>query len=187
MLSKSDLRKELKRKRLELARSETVSRRNARLSGRVANYLEKRTPSIWASYQPRTFEANPNLELKRTPHRWVFPRVDGQTLRFFEPLRDSDWESGIGGIREPKLFTLNEVETNELAGMLVPGVAFDEEGRRLGSGLGFYDRVLARFDGLKVGITWEPLVCAKALVVESHDIPMDVVITEDGVREVGKG
>lgn len=60
---------------------------------------------------------------------------------------------------------------------MVPGVAFDLKGRRLGRGKGFYDRLLSRGNGIKIGIFYE---CQKieAVPVEAHDHQLDLVVTE---------
>lgn len=187
MFSKTVFRKELQAKRLGLFDSENSLAKNAELSKKVAQYLRLGAPAVWASYQPRAFEANPNLELDQTQHRWAYPRVVGDGLEFFEPKEDSDWETGFAGIREPRASKLTAIEMKNLAGVLVPGVAFDNEGHRMGSGKGFYDRMLAQFQGVKVGVTWEAMVETRRLPVEAHDIPMDVLITETCVREIRKG
>lgn len=62
---------------------------------------------------------------------------------------------------------------------LVPGVAFDHQCRRLGRGLGFYDRVLSQEGrALKVGISWSVQMSSEPLPEEKHDIRMDVCINE---------
>jgi 5-formyltetrahydrofolate cyclo-ligase len=66
--------------------------------------------------------------------------------------------------------------------VVVPGVAFDQCGHRLGYGKGFYDRVLCRKEEgrLLVGLCFElQLVCA--LPAEVHDVAMDLLITEERV------
>jgi 5-formyltetrahydrofolate cyclo-ligase len=65
----------------------------------------------------------------------------------------------------------------------VPGVAFHPEtGVRLGRGQGFYDRYLQRHpDTLCVGLAYETQ-CSEHLVADSHDKPMDLLITELGVK-----
>ncbi len=63
---------------------------------------------------------------------------------------------------------------------LVPGVAFDKNGGRLGRGKGIYDRLLEHAAGIVAGIFYE---CQKtaALPVEPHDRPLDLVVTERAV------
>ncbi len=60
---------------------------------------------------------------------------------------------------------------------LVPGVAFDGECRRLGRGGGIYDRLLSGGAGCVIGVFYECQNCG-ALPSDSHDVPLDLVVTE---------
>jgi len=69
---------------------------------------------------------------------------------------------------------------------LMPLVGFDEAGNRLGNGAGYYDRLLARRRGRRgppvlVGIAFECQRCPP-LTAMPHDVPLDAVVTERGVR-----
>ena len=66
-----------------------------------------------------------------------------------------------------------------LAAVIVPGLAFDLRGHRLGRGAGVYDRFLASLPPttLRIGVIPEALV-APELPVEPHDVPMHWVVTE---------
>ncbi len=64
---------------------------------------------------------------------------------------------------------------------LVPGVAFDEAGARLGRGKGVYDRLLAGAGGFRIGLAFEWQVVPN-LPSAGHDIRMDALITEQRVR-----
>jgi len=61
---------------------------------------------------------------------------------------------------------------------LVPGLAFDRAGRRLGRGGGHYDKALAEARGLKIGLAGSHQISNEALPEESHDVRMDAVVTE---------
>lgn len=67
--------------------------------------------------------------------------------------------------------------------VIVPGVAFTTGGERLGQGGGWYDRFLERLPptSLTIGVGFEVQICDE-LPVEPHDVRLDVVVTEDGVR-----
>ena len=64
--------------------------------------------------------------------------------------------------------------------MLVPALAYDRAGRRLGRGGGYYDRFLARVDCCTVGLIRAAFLL-DALPAEWNDVPVSAVITEDGV------
>lgn len=71
------------------------------------------------------------------------------------------------------------VRAASLTAVLVPGLAFDEQGHRLGRGAGVYDRFLATLPPsvLRIGLSPDALV-APRLPVEPHDVPMHFVVTE---------
>jgi 5-formyltetrahydrofolate cyclo-ligase len=63
---------------------------------------------------------------------------------------------------------------------LVPGVAFDLKGSRLGRGKSVYDRLLSKSSGIRIGIFYQ---CQENTLVpaEAHDCPLDMIVTEAGV------
>ena len=106
----------------------------------------------------------------------------------YEPCLVSDWvndlRTGAFGILEP-----NEkcelAQWNQLDLALIPGVAFDQFGRRLGKGKGFYDRVLVPFKGLKIGVCFDEQMVEPSLIpMEPHDIHMDWILTPSMLMEV---
>jgi 5-formyltetrahydrofolate cyclo-ligase len=82
-------------------------------------------------------------------------------------------------VPEPSPFLLPYQEPGSLNVVLVPGVAFDKNGHRLGRGKGHYDRFLSRLgkNPLRVGLAYDAQVLDE-LSVSEHDQPVDVVITE---------
>lgn len=60
---------------------------------------------------------------------------------------------------------------------LVPGLAFDRHGFRLGYGKGYYDRFLSGYTGLKIGVVYEGCLCQR-LPHGYYDLPVDLLITE---------
>lgn len=74
-----------------------------------------------------------------------------------------------------------EVPLTGVDAALLPGLAFDARGVRLGYGGGFYDRLLPAFQGLTVGVTTDALI-VPALPAEDHDCPVVWLATESGVR-----
>lgn len=64
---------------------------------------------------------------------------------------------------------------------LVPGVAFDREGNRIGQGGGCYDRFLPQCSAKKAGIAFSVQVSQERLPTQPHDVKMDALITEKGI------
>jgi len=60
--------------------------------------------------------------------------------------------------------------------VVVPAVAFDLQGHRLGYGKGYYDRFLKKTKAVKVGVAYDFQIVEK-LPAEQHDIPVDLIIT----------
>lgn len=87
---------------------------------------------------------------------------------------------GEYGIRTvDKMGDLLEPESIDL--IMVPGVAFTEQGERLGMGKGYYDRFLPQASkAKKIGVTLS-MQLAKSLPTEEHDVKMDFLVTEKGI------
>ncbi len=79
-----------------------------------------------------------------------------------------------------------ELQTRHISLALVPGVAFDRHGTRLGHGVGYFDELLARLpeDCPRVGVACRDIVFDQ-LPSEPHDVPMTHLATEDGVVDLG--
>ncbi len=113
--------------------------------------------------------------------RWVTTRTgDGPRLTLHD--LDAAREHHPWGYDQP-VATAPEVHPATVDLWLVPGLAFDLDGTRLGHGRGFYDRLLAhrRDDCVLVGVTTSRRLVA-ALPREDHDVAMDVVVTDEQVR-----
>jgi len=92
--------------------------------------------------------------------------------------------SGRFGIREP-VSGCAEIPLSELDLVLVPGVAFDLRGRRLGRGGGFYDRLLEKFSGVKCGIAFDGQWVDEVPTAPS-DARMDFILTPARCVRVAK-
>lgn len=86
-----------------------------------------------------------------------------------------DLQRGQFGINEPKM-ECPVISLNRLDFVLVPGVAFDLNGYRIGRGKGFYDRLLASVRGIKCGVAFDQQVVSE-VPVEPHDVHLDYLLT----------
>jgi 5-formyltetrahydrofolate cyclo-ligase len=93
-----------------------------------------------------------------------------------------DLISGNYGIMEPKEECIRPVDPKIIDLILIPGVAFDVRGNRLGYGAGYYDRFLMRLndDAVKIALAYEMQILEN-VYPEKHDVPIDFIITEKRV------
>lgn len=120
-----------------------------------------------------------NLVARHPDHRWVYPRIDGNELRFHAVQNPAiELTPGAFGVHEPSPM-LPEIPICQIDAFLCPGLAFDVRGGRLGRGRGFYDRMLAnaRPDSEKIGVCF-PCQIVPDTFSESHDIHMDNVLSD---------
>jgi 5-formyltetrahydrofolate cyclo-ligase len=127
--------------------------------------------------------------------RVVIPRVDRARREMtLSELKDYDRELAPGshGIREPKPGCYRFVPLKEVDLLVVPVVAFDVSGHRLGYGTGYYDRLLSdeKVRPLLIGVAFD-VQEVPDIPADDHDIRMDWIVTEERIldirQEKGKG
>jgi len=116
------------------------------------------------------------------------PRIDDSGSMHFVQIAD-DWGAHIAhgprGILQPKAgygepFSVSSAD-NLVA--IIPGLAFDQTGQRLGRGAGYYDRFLATSgleSAIKIGVCWSVQIVPK-VPTDPHDVRMDWICYERGV------
>ena len=125
---------------------------------------------------------------------FFLPRVapDGVTLEIRKIDQITHLMAGYRGIQEPSPTFCRLAGPYEIDMVLVPGLAFDGSGTRLGRGGGHYDRMLERLprEALRVGICHEfQLLPGAGNVIprEAHDAVMDYVCTPSGLLRCDPG
>lgn len=115
--------------------------------------------------------------------RVAVPRCDVGPVRmdFYYIDSKNDLEEGYFGIYEPVESKSDMVKGFTEGLCIVPGLAFDEKGYRLGFGKGYYDRFLSWFKGFTVGICYSNCVTS-GLPVEEHDKPVDILVTDGYIK-----
>ena len=107
----------------------------------------------------------------------ILPVVEGDHLLLKRYNGKEDLKMGAYRILEP--CGPNIADMNEIDLCIVPGVAFDGQGHRLGRGKGYYDRLLPKIAAPKIGICFH-FQLLDSVPSESFDIVMDEVWTEKG-------
>jgi 5-formyltetrahydrofolate cyclo-ligase len=87
----------------------------------------------------------------------------------------TDIVTGKFGVREPAA-SCSEIALDQFDLVLVPGMAFDLDGNRLGRGRGFYDRLLENISGIKCGVGYDFQLLEK-IPVEPHDAKVNFILT----------
>ncbi|MEM5947439.1 5-formyltetrahydrofolate cyclo-ligase [Spirochaetia bacterium 38H-sp] len=131
-----------------------------------------------ALYMPLKTEPDIRLlmeEAVKTKKRILLPVIENNTIELVLYKQDVPLVRHSLGFLQPKN-TAKESILPEL--ILVPGVAFDNNKKRLGRGGGYYDRLLSSLppDCIKIGVCYSTQL-TKEIPSEKHDIAMDIIIT----------
>ena len=114
--------------------------------------------------------------------RCAYPRVEGRATRLYYVRGPEELEGTRWGLREPPILAARQVDPADFDVILVPGLAFDARGGRLGRGGGHYDRLLAGRGKrtILVGCCFA-LQKVPAVPAAPHDVRMDYVCTDEGL------
>ena len=115
-------------------------------------------------------------------HRVALPicHPSDYTMDFYEIRSLSDLRSGHYGIAEPPSAAENRWQPTADALCLVPALAYDRNGNRLGRGGGYYDRFLPTFGGIACGVCLNDQVMRR-LPTTPTDYALSLVLTEGGI------
>lgn len=141
-------------------------------------YVIAKTVMLYVSAfnEPSTIEIIKDaIEQKK---RVVLPVSDTATETIVLSYLDSldDLEKGAYGILEPR--TIKKADISDIDFILVPGLAFDKNGNRMGFGKGYYDKLLCKTNAEKTALCYE-FQLFDEIPAGEYDIPMNTIITED--------
>jgi len=161
-----------------LAASETIARRLFRLS----EFKRAKTVMFYVSEGGEVHTHRMIREALRSGKRVLAPAMgEGKKILLPVAIRDFDRELSPGkwGILEPDPKKNSPVSLSEIDLVVIPGVAFDLRGNRLGRGEGYYDsflkKVFPAVPRVALAFEWQ---LVKKVPVAPHDIPVDRIITE---------
>lgn len=147
-----------------------------------ANFIEARIPLLYMnlSYEVPTMRI---LEWCSDNHKIVVLPAFGKEKRTMTLMKVDDIEKdlrmGPRGVLEPDPGRCKRVPIDQVDIAIIPGLAFDEKGGRIGSGHGYYDRIIPKLavTTRKVALTFEDHILPQ-IPMESHDKYVDIVITD---------
>ena len=135
-----------------------------------------------ATYLPLSSEVDLSrlLRLEHRSNSFVAPRTLPNFELSFHRVTSSDTlEIGFGDIQQPTE-SAESLSVGKIELFLVPLVACDRQGNRLGFGKGYYDRALADAPGYKLGIGFHCQL-VDHVPFDSHDVPMNGFLSEEGL------
>ncbi|WP_099300445.1 5-formyltetrahydrofolate cyclo-ligase [Bacillus sp. Marseille-P3800] len=181
-MSKKDERQRISERLKQMEKTEYLER-SANLANRLFNtraWQEADRIGLTYSHFPEVDTLSIITHALTIGKRVALPRttMHDRTMAFYTIEGFNDLERRSYGLYEPKMDACSYVAPDELDLLLVPGVAFTTNGYRLGMGGGFYDRYLPKVKGATISLCFkEQLV--QSLSIESHDFPVNVVISEE--------
>lgn len=106
---------------------------------------------------------------------FFLPRVNGVNLDIL-PYDRSHMALGAFHIEEPQGDDTADINSIEL--IVVPAIAYDKRGNRVGRGKSYYDRLLQSTAATKIGVGYDFQLISEDIPVEPHDVAVDIVITD---------
>lgn len=186
LIMKSTIRREMIARRNSITREEMMAKSELiqkRLMGLPA-YLESKTIVLYANFDNEVSTSMIFDEALKDGKKVLFPciREVEKELVFFPVRGRNELKVGPFGISAPKYVEGRSNSIGEAGLLLIPGVAYDLTGGRIGYGGGFYDRSLGKLTEL-------PFIAAMAyefqvldsIPLSPHDVRVDAIITEQRV------
>lgn len=181
MQEKKDIRNQILTKRLGITQEELMNKSQKICNSFLAlpQYQDADLLYIYMDFKNEVVTKQIIVDAHRKGKKVAIPKVVKDQIIFYylEP-NDRELKEGYFGIREPEI--AKPVKDNSGI-MVVPGIAFDEEGYRVGYGKGYYDRYLQDNEvAQKISLVLE-LQLIKQVPYDAYDIPVDLIITEQRV------
>ncbi|MFO7941869.1 MAG: 5-formyltetrahydrofolate cyclo-ligase [Bacillota bacterium] len=187
---KEDLRRHMKKCRSELTSADRVSRER-RMGSVLAvwpKYRDAEKIAFFASFGSEIDTWQLMRSARASKKEIYLPRVSDSSLQicpvYWSGITPMNLIAGYRGIREPDSLPR---DPSAMDIIMVPGLAFDRRGFRVGYGGGYYDRLLTSPSPstTTVGLCYRFQMVDDDLPTQEHDRPVDYVVTEDGLQPAG--
>ncbi|HID95687.1 MAG TPA: 5-formyltetrahydrofolate cyclo-ligase [Candidatus Latescibacteria bacterium] len=184
MVQKNEIRRRVLARRSTLLEEDAL-RKSRIITERLMGLQEYKRAAVIHCYVSKDKEVDTRCLIQRalsSGKRVIVPVTDLEKRRLFhsEIKALEELEKGTFGILEPKQECLRFVEPDIIDLVIVPGVAFDPYGNRIGFGGGFYDRFLAGLKVPKIGLAYQFQILDR--IETTHlDVRVDSVMTEERI------
>ena len=179
---KNEIRKQNKLKRAQMTKKDVVEKSLEASNHLLASEFYRNCKTLMV-YMPLGNETDTTKVIKQAykdGKKVVFPVTDKESgiITPYYADETTDFVTGAFNVNEPQGGT--KAELCDVDAVLVPGIAFDRKGARVGFGKGCYDRLLLKTDAIRIGFCYGFQICDD-IPAEDHDIAMDFLVTENGI------
>ena len=195
-VDKKQLRREIRKYRDSLSQEE-IQMKSIQIANDVIRMQEFQEADVVLLYSAIKSEVETVLiyeEAKRLHKRVCFPRVIGDEMEFYLIDENTEFEISDFGVREPKINSDRQYlpKADERVFVLMPGVAFDKAGNRIGYGGGYYDKYLRMLMEkeksmhiCKVAVAYECQMVLQGMIKnEPYDVQADYIVTESEMYKI---
>ena len=182
---KEKLRKMLIKRRKNLSKTEVLenSKKIEKKLFEINEFKQASTILFYVSYDNEVYTHDIIKKCLKKDKNVVVPIVNKEkkSLTLSKLELWSNLESAAYNILEPKKECIKEIPADKIDMIIIPGVGFDEQGRRIGHGKGYYDKLLKDSKHSNhIGLAFEMQIVEK-IPSEKHDIPVETIVTEKRV------
>lgn len=174
-MNKAEIRKDIKHKKSLL--SESVCSKAAfsvlEKLGDLPQFIQADNILCYHAL-PDELPTQPILDKWAKNKSLFLPRVNGNELEILN-YNAQTLQHGSFNIQEPQGDNIINVQLMDI--IIVPAIAYDLKGNRIGRGKGYYDRLLQNTNATKIGIIFD-FQLLDNIQTDTHDIPVDIVITD---------
>jgi 5-formyltetrahydrofolate cyclo-ligase len=180
-MTKAEIRTRIAERRATFS-AESLKARSLAVLDQLRALEPFRTARTIGAYMPLAGEVD-ITPLLHIPEKTVYiPAFDEKAGLYRMARLTPELKPGRFGIPEPGKPAFASGEMLDL--ILVPGVAFDRQGGRIGRGGGFYDRILPLYRALRIGVCFD-FQCLDRIPAEPHDCQMDWLAAETFILNPG--
>jgi 5-formyltetrahydrofolate cyclo-ligase len=157
-----------------------IAKKSKTIQEFVIKSKEFESAKVVGTYYALGSEVTTELIIKRATilgKKIALPRVEEDKITFYELSSMKSLIRGRFGILEPQPYE----QMNDIGILIVPGIAFDKKGNRLGYGMGFYDRLLSCKRTFSIGLAYS-FQLLENLPHDKYDKRLDAIASEDGIH-----
>ena len=182
-LPQSELRSRVQSKRKALS-ADSRAAMSHKISMLLEDLLKVKNPAKVATFFP--IQNEPDLQLSSSGYTLCYPRVEGDALAFYETKASpADFQKSPLSVPEPPLDRSSRVSLSASDVVLIPGVAFNFKGQRIGMGKGYYDRFLAQSPSQRWGVGYGFQLLTEEWSSQEWDQNVHLLVTENFALEIG--